>query len=257
MKSDLHKVLHPIAGRAMLTSPAGQRGRVGTGGQGGGGGRRDASRSSGSPPSHGARIAVQEAQLGTGHAVAQAAPLLEGFAGDVLVLYGDVPLVSARDDVAHAGAATRRRCAGGGGPRVPPRRRAPIWPRARQAADGIIHKMVEYKDATAAGARGATCAIPVCSRCAPRDLWSLLGARRQRQFRGRILSARRGDAGRRRRSPLGGDRGGGVGGGGHQQPRRARRRWRRHGSSAAAPMAMAEGRDADRARDDLVRARHP
>ncbi|VAW05638.1 N-acetylglucosamine-1-phosphate uridyltransferase / Glucosamine-1-phosphate N-acetyltransferase, partial [hydrothermal vent metagenome] len=34
-------------------------------------------------------------QLGTGHAVAQAHDALKGFAGDILILYGDVPMVSA------------------------------------------------------------------------------------------------------------------------------------------------------------------
>ncbi|MFM8747463.1 MAG: bifunctional UDP-N-acetylglucosamine diphosphorylase/glucosamine-1-phosphate N-acetyltransferase GlmU [Aestuariivirga sp.] len=42
-----------------------------------------------------ARAAVQAERLGTGHAVAMARPALEGFAGTVLVLYGDVPLISA------------------------------------------------------------------------------------------------------------------------------------------------------------------
>ena len=40
-----------------------------------------------------ARIALQEQQLGTGHAVAQALPLLEGFGGRVIVLYGDTPFI--------------------------------------------------------------------------------------------------------------------------------------------------------------------
>jgi bifunctional UDP-N-acetylglucosamine pyrophosphorylase/glucosamine-1-phosphate N-acetyltransferase len=42
-----------------------------------------------------AEFAVQEPQLGTGHAVQQAQGALAGFEGDVLVLYGDVPFVSA------------------------------------------------------------------------------------------------------------------------------------------------------------------
>ncbi|MER3524575.1 MAG: UDP-N-acetylglucosamine pyrophosphorylase [Ignavibacteria bacterium] len=37
---------------------------------------------------------VQEPQLGTGHAVMQARPLLASFNGDVLVLSGDVPMLS-------------------------------------------------------------------------------------------------------------------------------------------------------------------
>ncbi|MFI0394821.1 bifunctional UDP-N-acetylglucosamine diphosphorylase/glucosamine-1-phosphate N-acetyltransferase GlmU [Paracoccus sp. p1-h21] len=41
-----------------------------------------------------ARIALQEQQLGTGHAVAQALPLLDGFSGRVIVLYGDTPFIS-------------------------------------------------------------------------------------------------------------------------------------------------------------------
>ncbi|MCP6390958.1 NTP transferase domain-containing protein, partial [Klebsiella pneumoniae] len=43
----------------------------------------------------GIATAHQAQQLGTGHAVAQAEAALEGFDGDVLILYGDVPLVSA------------------------------------------------------------------------------------------------------------------------------------------------------------------
>lgn len=37
-------------------------------------------------------LAVQADALGTGHAVLQAAPALEGFEGDLLILYGDTPL---------------------------------------------------------------------------------------------------------------------------------------------------------------------
>ena len=40
------------------------------------------------------RTAIQEEQLGTGHAVQQAERLLRDFAGDVLVLSGDVPLLT-------------------------------------------------------------------------------------------------------------------------------------------------------------------
>jgi len=41
------------------------------------------------------RIVLQTEQRGTGHAVACAAAAFAGFAGDVLVLYGDVPLIRA------------------------------------------------------------------------------------------------------------------------------------------------------------------
>jgi bifunctional UDP-N-acetylglucosamine pyrophosphorylase/glucosamine-1-phosphate N-acetyltransferase len=40
-----------------------------------------------------AQCVVQDPQLGTAHAVAQAAPALAGFDGDVIVLYGDTPLI--------------------------------------------------------------------------------------------------------------------------------------------------------------------
>src|SRR5213593_5002029 len=39
------------------------------------------------------RLVLQAEQRGTGHAVACAATAFAGFAGDVLVLYGDVPLI--------------------------------------------------------------------------------------------------------------------------------------------------------------------
>jgi len=91
MKSDLHKVLHPIAGRPMLDhllasaaglEPARQVVVVGSG-------REQLEAALGSR----AAIAVQEPQLGTGHAVQQAEDALAGFSGDVLILYGDVPFV--------------------------------------------------------------------------------------------------------------------------------------------------------------------
>lgn len=41
-----------------------------------------------------AEVVVQAEQLGTGHAVAQAAPLLTGVTGDVIVLYGDTPFIT-------------------------------------------------------------------------------------------------------------------------------------------------------------------
>lgn len=42
------------------------------------------------------KFAVQSEQLGTGHAVMQAEEQLAGFEGDVLILSGDVPLLSAK-----------------------------------------------------------------------------------------------------------------------------------------------------------------
>ena len=93
MKSGTHKVLHPIAGRPMLLHllasvadllPERQVVVVGAG-------REQVEKA---VEGSGVAIAVQDQQLGTGHAVAQAHDALAGFAGDVLILYGDVPLVS-------------------------------------------------------------------------------------------------------------------------------------------------------------------
>ena len=39
------------------------------------------------------QVAIQSEQNGTAHAVAQAAPLLEGYEGDAIVLYGDTPFI--------------------------------------------------------------------------------------------------------------------------------------------------------------------
>lgn len=91
MKSSLHKVLHPIAGRPMLKHlmasvdalcPAKKVVVVGSGKH-----QLEAALAGS------ADIALQEPQLGTGHAVQQAEAALAGFAGDVLILYGDVPFV--------------------------------------------------------------------------------------------------------------------------------------------------------------------
>jgi bifunctional UDP-N-acetylglucosamine pyrophosphorylase/glucosamine-1-phosphate N-acetyltransferase len=94
MKSDLVKVLHPLAGLPMLSYPL------------------DLARSLGPQrlvlvvgyqadllrEKFGADdliIALQEEQLGTGHAVLAAKPALQGFGGNVLILSGDVPLLTA------------------------------------------------------------------------------------------------------------------------------------------------------------------
>ena len=91
MKSARHKVLHPLAGRPMIEhlmaalaelAPARTVVVVGEGRE-----QLEAQLAGR------AEFAVQEPQLGTGHAVQQAQAALTGFEGDVLVLYGDVPMV--------------------------------------------------------------------------------------------------------------------------------------------------------------------
>lgn len=95
MKSDLHKVLHPIAGHPMLLHLidtaavlAPDRTVVVVGA-----GREQVERA---VAPLGVTTAHQADQLGTAHAVQQAEAALAGFSGDVLILYGDVPLVSAQ-----------------------------------------------------------------------------------------------------------------------------------------------------------------
>nr|WP_317892216.1 bifunctional UDP-N-acetylglucosamine diphosphorylase/glucosamine-1-phosphate N-acetyltransferase GlmU [uncultured Sphingomonas sp.] len=146
MQSDLHKVLHPVAGRPMLLhlvdsvaalAPDRTVVVVGAG--------RQQVEAAVAPL--GVVTAHQAQQLGTGHAVAQAEAALEGFDGDVLVLYGDVPLVST---------VTMRRMLdrlhGEDAPATVVLGFRPADPGAygRIIAEGDrIVKMVEFKDATA------------------------------------------------------------------------------------------------------------
>lgn len=93
MKSDLPKVLHPLMGSPMLSytielslnEVKAERTMIVVGHQ------ADQIEKRFADP----RIEFihQEEQLGTGHAVLQALPLLHGFRGTVLILCGDVPLV--------------------------------------------------------------------------------------------------------------------------------------------------------------------
>ena len=154
MKSDLHKVLHPVAGRPMLlhliasVAELGAARTVVVTGAG-----REQVEAAVAP--HGVAVAVQAEQLGTGHAVRQAEAALAAFAGDVLILYGDVPLVSA--------ATMRRMIDALNGPDAPVAvvlGFRPAEPGAYGrviATGGRIERMVEYKDATAAEAAETLC----------------------------------------------------------------------------------------------------
>ncbi|AMK17458.1 bifunctional N-acetylglucosamine-1-phosphate uridyltransferase/glucosamine-1-phosphate acetyltransferase [Sphingobium sp. MI1205] len=147
MKSTKHKVLHPVAGRPMLLhllssiaelKPERQVVVVGAGRE------QVEAEVSGT----GAVIAVQDQQLGTGHAVAQAHDALAGFAGDILILYGDVPLVRpetmrAMLDRLNQGDDLRAVVLG-----FRPEDAA-AYGRIITSGQGIIEKMVEYKDANA------------------------------------------------------------------------------------------------------------
>ena len=146
MKSDLHKVLHPIAGRPMLAhlldsvnglAPERVAVVVGSG------------REQVEPlvAELGGVTVVQEPQLGTAHAVQQAQSALADFDGDVLILYGDTPFVTTetmrrmRDRLSAADAPAI--VVVGSRPGDPKH-----YGRILARSDGTIEKMVEYKDAT-------------------------------------------------------------------------------------------------------------
>lgn len=94
MQSDLPKVLHrlagvPLVGHALAAGRALEPERiVVVAGHG-----AEAVTKAVAKLEPDALIAIQAEQLGTGHAVAQAVPLLEGFEGRVVVLYGDTPFI--------------------------------------------------------------------------------------------------------------------------------------------------------------------
>ncbi|MBU6207889.1 MAG: NTP transferase domain-containing protein, partial [Alphaproteobacteria bacterium] len=169
MKSATHKVLHPIAGRPMLLHLMAAVAKLGAaqtvvvvGDKG--------EQVRGAVGAH-AAIAVQEPQLGTGHAVQQGQAALTGFDGDVLILYGDVPLV--RAETMHAMIA---RLNAPDAPAVVVLAFSPEDPLhyGRVICDGDrITKMVEYKDATETERACATCNSGLMAVKA-RDLFALL-----------------------------------------------------------------------------------
>lgn len=161
MKSALHKVLHPIGGRPMVEhvmatldalNPARRVVVVGSE-------RAQVEAQIGGR----AVFVVQEPQHGTGHAVAQAAPALTGFAGDALVLYGDVPLVSAEtlrqmiDARAHADLVVL------GFRAADPA----AYGRLKLGADGGLEAIVEFKDASAEERRINLCNSGIMVLSAP------------------------------------------------------------------------------------------
>ncbi len=146
MRSDMHKVLHPIAGRPLLlhlldrVDGLGAKKRVVVVGKG---------RDQVEVALDGREVIVahQAQQKGTAHAVQQAAEALDGYDGAVVVLYADTPFVEAET--------LRRmldRLNGDDGPGVVVMASRPADPKAYGRiilGDGDrIAKMVEYRDAT-------------------------------------------------------------------------------------------------------------
>ena len=146
MKSDLPKVLHPIAGWPMIRhvlaacealDPERLVVVVGPG-------METVAKAVAPWPT-----AVQTNQLGTGDAVKAALPALDGFDGDVLVVYGDTPLITT-DTLAAMAAAL----GGPGEPAVVVLGMRPDDPaqygRLVTGADGTLDAIVEFADANAA-----------------------------------------------------------------------------------------------------------
>jgi bifunctional UDP-N-acetylglucosamine pyrophosphorylase/glucosamine-1-phosphate N-acetyltransferase len=146
MRSDTHKVLHPIASRPLLlhlldrVDALGADCRVIVVGKG-------REQVEAAIAGRDVSVAFQAEQKGTGHAVQQAAAALEGYGGPVLVLYADTPFVEAET--------LRRmldRLDGDGGPGVVVLASCPPDPlkygRIILGKGDRIAKMVEYKDAT-------------------------------------------------------------------------------------------------------------
>jgi len=146
MRSDTHKVLHPIASRPLLlhlldsVDALGAEKRVVVVGKG-------REQVEAAIAGRDVAIAVQAEQKGTGHAVQQAADALAGYDGPVIILYGDTPFVEAET--------LRRmidRLDGDGGPGVVVLASTPPDPlkygRIILRQGDHIAKMVEFKDAT-------------------------------------------------------------------------------------------------------------
>ncbi len=171
MKSDLNKVLHPIAGQPMLLhllasldelKPARQVIVAGD--------RRE--QIAAAVAGMQAEVVVQEPQLGTAHAALQAEAALAEFEGDVLVCFGDVPFLAA--------ATVRRLCAELGGSTIVavlgfrPADSA-AYGRIIAEADGTVSKMVEHKDASIEERAVTLCNAGVLVAHS-RNLWALLEA---------------------------------------------------------------------------------
>jgi bifunctional UDP-N-acetylglucosamine pyrophosphorylase/glucosamine-1-phosphate N-acetyltransferase len=146
MRSDTHKVLHPIAGKGLLMHLLDSVARLGAEksvvvvGKG---------RDQVEKALEGRKVSIahQAEQKGTAHAVQQARDALAGYEGAVLILYGDTPFVEPET--------LKRmldRLDGDGGPGVVVLASTPADPlkygRIILGEGDHIAKMVEYKDAT-------------------------------------------------------------------------------------------------------------
>ncbi|MCY3555404.1 MAG: NTP transferase domain-containing protein [Gemmatimonadetes bacterium] len=171
MHSDLAKVLHRINGRAMIhyvldTARALRPRRIIVIiGHQAGAVRQELAGSPGLPGPP-VEFAVQEEQLGTGHAVRQAGPLLAGESGGVLVLAGDTPLIRPSTLAALIGAHRRE---GAAASVLTAHVDDPVGlGRILRDSAGRIDRIVEEKDAT--GVQRALKEINTSTYCFEPDL---------------------------------------------------------------------------------------
>ncbi len=168
MRSDLHKVLHPVAGRPMLlhllasVEALGPARIVVVAGA-----RREQVEAA---VAGRATVALQHEQKGTAHAVLAAKDALAGFDGDILVLFGDAPLVETATMARLLAALTPEVGVAvlGFRPADPA-----AYGRILADADGRIARMVEFKDASAAERAVDLCNSGVLAARAA-ELWPLL-----------------------------------------------------------------------------------
>jgi len=171
MRSDTHKVLHPIAGKPMLmhlldtVDALGAKQRVVVVGKG-----RDQVEVA--LNGRGVKVAHQAEQKGTAHAVQQAEGVLAGFDGNILILYGDTPFVAAETLTEMLA-----RLDGPDAPAIVVLASSPEDPKAYGRVilgkGDTIAKMVEYKDATEAERAVRLCNSGMMAVRA-RDLWGWL-----------------------------------------------------------------------------------
>ena len=147
MKSDLPKVLHPIAGRPMLGHVLDRLAEIGVA-------RGVVVISPGADEiaafARPHPTALQDPPLGTGHAVLAARDAIEGFTGPVLILFGDTPLL--RPDTMRRMADALAAPDAAAAPAVAVLGFHPDDPadygRLVRAADGTLEAIVESRDAT-------------------------------------------------------------------------------------------------------------
>lgn len=149
MNSDLAKVLHPMAGRPLLAHVLGALDDLGVGRRIVVVGHQRDKVIAAFAGRDDLEWAVQAEQRGTGHACMMAEPALGDFAGTLLVVCGDTPLLTAKT----LDALLRTHAASGASVTVLSMRLADPkgYGRIVRKADGVgIERIVEEKDASAA-----------------------------------------------------------------------------------------------------------